>query len=165
MSTVPPWGASTRAAALARRNAKSTVSGCSPTRPRTPSVPKYLRAIEILSLEHRGCDTHRVHGGGDVVGAHDTRSMENRNGGQRHAAVDATFYRPSGDLREHVLSRQAHGQRRAECLETRELPQQHQVVHDEFAEAETGIDRDARGIDARVTAHADTRRQEGAHVR
>jgi hypothetical protein len=33
-------GASTRAAALASRNAKSTVIGAWPTRPRTPSVPK-----------------------------------------------------------------------------------------------------------------------------
>jgi hypothetical protein len=37
-------GASTRAAALASRSAKSTVIGGSPTLPRTPSVPKYFRA-------------------------------------------------------------------------------------------------------------------------
>ena len=40
-STRPPSGASTRAAAPARRRANSTVIGCVPTRPRTPSVPKY----------------------------------------------------------------------------------------------------------------------------
>src|SRR6188508_920596 len=111
MSTVPPFGASTRAAALARRNAKSTVSGNSPTRPRTPSVPKYLRPIELLSLTDRGRDTYRVQGGRHVVGAHDTRSVENRNGGQRHAARDATFYRSAGDLRQHGLARKTHDNR------------------------------------------------------
>jgi hypothetical protein len=40
MSTVPPCGASTRAAALASRRAKSTVIGEVPTWPRMPSVPK-----------------------------------------------------------------------------------------------------------------------------
>src|SRR6187549_368535 len=82
MSTVPPLGASTRAAALARRKAKSTVSGNSPTRPRTPSVPKYLRPIELISLADGGRDAHRVQRGRHVVGAHDTRSVEDRNGSQ-----------------------------------------------------------------------------------
>src|SRR5690242_3688736 len=89
MRTVPPLGASTRAAALARRNAKSTVSGFSPTLPRTPSVPKYLRPIEALSLVYRHGHAHRIEGGRHVVGAHDTRSMENRNGGQGHTAGDS----------------------------------------------------------------------------
>src|SRR5690606_40768779 len=41
ISTVPPCGARTCAAELASRNAKSTVIGTVPTRPRMPSVPKY----------------------------------------------------------------------------------------------------------------------------
>ena len=48
---IPALGAA-GAAALARRNANSTVIGCSPTRPRTPSVPKNLRVI-IHSLRPR----------------------------------------------------------------------------------------------------------------
>src|SRR5690242_2045671 len=45
MRTVPPCGASTRAAALASRSAKSTVMGGVPTWPRMPSVPKKRRVI------------------------------------------------------------------------------------------------------------------------
>src|SRR6185437_7890795 len=50
MSTVPPSGTSTRPAALARFSAKSTVIGCSPTLPRTPSVPKYFRVKQRALL-------------------------------------------------------------------------------------------------------------------
>src|SRR5512143_1299549 len=45
INTVPPRGASTRAAALARRSAKSTVMGGVPTWPRMPSVPKKRLAM------------------------------------------------------------------------------------------------------------------------
>src|SRR3982751_208598 len=104
MRTVPPLGASTRAAALASLRAKSTVIGCSPTFPRTPSVPKNLRPIELLSLQRGRGDAHRVERGGHVVGAHDTRSMENRNGGQRDAARNSIIDAATGDLRQHGLS-------------------------------------------------------------
>src|SRR5687767_10712566 len=98
MSTVPPCGASTRAAALARRSAKSTVRGCSPTRPRTPSVPKYLRPINLFSLDHRGRNAHRIHGRAHVVGAHNTRSVQNRNGGERDAACQAFIDIAAGEV-------------------------------------------------------------------
>src|SRR5688572_6826895 len=95
ISTVPPEGASTRAAALASRSAKSTVMGLSPTRPRTPSVPTYLRAIELLSLVYRGGHADRVNGRRHIVGAHDTRSVENRNGGQCDAARSSPRHCPA----------------------------------------------------------------------
>src|SRR5688572_19437708 len=113
MSTVPPFGASTRAAALARRNAKSTVIGCSPTRPRTPSVPKYLRAIESFSQSHCMRDTHGIHRRGHLVGAHHTRSLENRNGGERDAPRQTVTDVTPRERREHRLARQAHQQRAA----------------------------------------------------
>src|SRR5690606_39345458 len=52
ISTVPPCGARTCAAELASRNAKSTVIGTVPTRPRMPSVPKY-RLLMDSSLGSR----------------------------------------------------------------------------------------------------------------
>src|SRR4030095_3683108 len=104
MSTVPPLGASTRAAALASLRANSTVIGCSPTLPRTPSVPKYLRPIEALSLSDCRRDAHRVERGGHVVGAHDTRSVENRNGGQCDAARSSVIERAARELRQHGLA-------------------------------------------------------------
>src|SRR5689334_24903926 len=114
MSTVPPSGASTRAAALASLSANSTVMGCSPTLPRTPSVPKNLRPIEALSLSDCRRDAHRVERGGHVVGAHDTRSMENRNGSQCDAARNSVIDRAPRELREHGFAGQAHGDHRAQ---------------------------------------------------
>src|SRR5215469_15574920 len=115
MSTVPPSGTSTRPAALARVSAKSTVMGCSPTRPLTPSVPKYLRAKEKSSsyvvgsgaLRMRGytqgtCCMWRnlavLHGdhylqgiyrGGYVVDPEDTRAVQGGNHREGDAAMDS----------------------------------------------------------------------------
>src|SRR6185436_3218851 len=164
MSTVPPLGASTRAAALARRKAKSTVSGNSPTRPRTPSVPKYLRPIELISLADGGRDAHRVQRGRHVVGAHDTRSVEDRNGSQGHAAGNATFYRSASDFCQHGLARQAYDNRCAKHFQRREVLEQRQVVRGGFPETESGIDGEARRIDAGITACTHARREETADV-
>src|SRR5689334_4951326 len=155
MSTVPPSGASTRAAALASLSANSTVMGCSPTLPRTPSVPKNLRPIELFSLERRRRDAHRVERGGHVVGAHDTRSVENRNGGQCDAARSSIIDRAAGELRQHGLARQPHGDRCAETIQPSEMFEQCQVVSRGLAEAETGIYHDARAVDAGFPASGD----------
>src|SRR4029078_10935913 len=136
MSTVPPFGASTRAAALASLSANSTVIGCSPTRPRTPSVPKYLRPIELLSLQRRRRDAHRVERGGHVVGAHDTRSIENRNGGQCDAARSSIIHCPAGELREHGFARQPHGEHGTERLEPAEMFEQGEILRRRLADTE-----------------------------
>src|SRR5688572_25116964 len=100
MITLPPLGASTRAAALASRRVKSTVIGTSPTLPRTPSVPKYFLAIAVdpclpyplrasRALSGGPCDSDGVAGRPHIMGAHDTRSMQGRNGSQGKAARQA----------------------------------------------------------------------------
>src|SRR4051812_12799821 len=139
MSTVPPCGASTRAAALANRSAKSTVIGCSPTRPRTPSVPKNLRAIEICSLCNRSGNADRVDRGGHVVGAHDTRSVENRNGSQCDAARSSIINCAARERLEHGLARQSRRQYHAQLLETAKMFEQRQIVRDALAEPEARI--------------------------
>src|SRR5687767_11641323 len=164
MSTVPPCGASTRAAALASRNAKSTVIGYSPTRPRMPSVPKYLRAIECFSLGHRRGNADGVDRGGHVVGAHDTRSMENRNGGESHAPRRSVDHFTSRESRQHRLAREPDGNRYAEVGQPRERLEQDEVVDDALAESEARIDREPRSIDARPAACADALGEEAAHV-
>src|SRR5687768_11157781 len=117
ISTVPPCGASTLAAALASRNAKSTVIGYSPTRPRMPSVPKYLRAIECFSLGHRRGNADGVDRGGHVVGAHDTRSMENRNGGKGYASRSSVDHLTSRELRQHRFAGESDHDRCAEVAQ------------------------------------------------
>src|SRR5689334_23163264 len=101
MRTMPPSGTSTRPAALARLRAKSTVMGCSPTRPLTPSVPKYFRVKEASSCYIFGSapclqkdfgggrsnlavlqgrhHLQGVYGGGYVMDTKDTRAIERCN--------------------------------------------------------------------------------------
>src|SRR5436190_7284961 len=164
MRTVPPFGASTRAAALARRNAKSTVIGCSPTRPRTPSVPKYLRAIETLSLRYRRGHPDRVDCCGHIVGAHDTRSVENRNGGQGDASRSSIIDIPPGDLREHRLARQSDSKRHTHLLQPSEILEQRQIVDDALSKAEAGIDGESRALDACRTTRRYALCEKRAHL-
>ena len=96
-----PCGASTRAAALARRSAKSTVIGCSPTRPRTPSVPKYLRLTDSISvlLHSRRAQRAATLTASTVAATSCARTMrapcQHRRGRQRDAAGQA-LARPAG---------------------------------------------------------------------
>ena len=66
--------------------------------------------------------------GGHVVGAHDTRSVENRNGGQCDAARQSLVHRAARELRQHGLARQARptsgtpsASKRREMFEQREV--------------------------------------------
>src|SRR6187549_1122127 len=55
-TVAPPSRARTRPAAFPRRSMKSAETGPSPTRPRMPSVPKYLRfdiSLPTSALGHR----------------------------------------------------------------------------------------------------------------
>src|SRR5262249_23067065 len=156
MSTVPPSGASTRAAALARFNAKSTVIGCSPTRPRTPSVPKYLRVNASPSIPH-GCDgLQRVHRRSDIVSAHDARAVHHRHHGERNAAVHARVSRLIENPAEHRLARQSNQHRPPHRAEHIELAQQRGIVRQSLAEAEARIDYDPlhRYAGGAATLHA-----------
>ena len=74
-----------RAAARTRRS-----SDASPTRPRTPSVPKYCLAIMISPCDspQRRDDPQRVHRRRHVVRAHDSRALQHRKRRQRHAAAE-----------------------------------------------------------------------------
>src|SRR6516225_9687142 len=149
MSTVPPCGASTRAAALASLSAKSTVIGCSPTRPLTPSVPKYRRLISppTLPLNGRG-HLQGVHRCGHIVHADDARTPLRRENRERHAAVHALPGRPPRQCAERRLARQPDQQRRAIHGELRKMPQQCQIVLQVLAEPESGVDGEARSFDS-----------------
>src|SRR6186713_304532 len=164
MSTVPPLGASTRAAALASRNAKSTVIGCSPTRPRTPSVPKYLRAIESLSLDYRRGHPYRVDRCGHIVGAHDTRSVENRNGGQGDASSNSVIDIAAGNFREHRLARKPDGKRHTELPQLAEMFEQRQIVDDALSKTEAGIDGEACAFNACCAARGHSLSQKRADL-
>src|SRR5688572_27327169 len=122
MITLPPAGASTRAAALASRRVKSTVIGTSPTLPRTPAVPKYFLAVAVdpcvryslragRALPGGPCNPDGIAGRPHIMGAHDTRSMQGCNGSQRQAAREAVLDGPPDQPCQHGLARQAHQHR------------------------------------------------------
>src|SRR5262245_42385028 len=140
MRTVPPSGASTRAAALARCSAKSTVMGCSPTRPRTPSVPKY-RLAKSASALHGGHGFQGIDRRRHIVGAHDARALQYRHHGERDAAVDPLRRRAIENLAEHRLAGEADEYRPAERRQLIEPAQQLGIVRQRLAEPEPRIDR------------------------
>src|SRR6516225_11714718 len=150
MSTVPPCGASTRAAALASWSAKSTVIGCSPTRPLTPSVPKYRRpiSVSIVSLNGRG-HLQGVDRRSHIVRADDSRALERGENRERHTAVNALAGRPACQCADRRLARQPDQQRRAIHGELREVPQQCQIVLQVLAETESGVDGESVSLDPR----------------
>src|SRR5438552_3384640 len=106
MSTMPPSGASTRAAALASRSAKSTVIGCSPTSPRMPSVPKKLRPIADSFVAHRCDDLHGIARGSHIVNAQYARALERRDGGKCDAARKPRIHFAPRERAEHGFARQ-----------------------------------------------------------
>src|SRR5215468_445886 len=124
MSTVPPCGASTRAAELASLSAKSTVIGCSPTRPRTPSVPKYRRPISVsIRSLNGGSHLQRINRRRHIVRADDACTLERGENRERHAAVHALGGWPARQCADRRLARQPDQQRRAVGGELPEMPQ------------------------------------------
>src|SRR5213592_4319856 len=103
MSALPPCGASTRAAALASLNVKSTVIGASPTCPRTPSVPKYFLAIHY-SRANRPCYRDGIAGFRHIVATEDASATQRSDGGQRQAPCQALFNRPAQQFTQHGLA-------------------------------------------------------------
>ena len=55
----------------------------------------------MLYLDYRRGHPYCVDRCGHIVGAHDTRSVENRNGGQCHAAGQTRIDRAPGNPRQH----------------------------------------------------------------
>src|SRR6516225_706802 len=165
MSTVPPCGASTRAAALASLSAKSTVIGCSPTRPRTPSVPKYRRpmSISICALNGgghlQGIDRRR-----HIVSADDACTLERGEDRERHAAVHALSRLPPCQCADRRLARQPDQQRRAVGGELPEVPQQCQIVLQVLAETEAGVDGESVSLDPRAATGCNAGGQKRAHL-
>src|SRR6185312_7212253 len=155
MSTLPPSGASTFAAALASCSAKSTVMGCSPTRPRTPSVPKYRLAKSASGL-HGGHGLQGIDRRRHVVSAHDARALQYRHHGERDAAVNPLRCRAVENLAEHRLARQPDQHGPAERAQLIEPAQQLGIVRQCLAEAESWIDCEPVHGDARgaATLHA-----------
>src|SRR3984957_18056720 len=160
MSTVPPCGASTRAAALASCSAKFTVIGCSPTLPRTPSVPKYRRAKFLTSPLDCRHHLQGIHGGGDVVRADDARAAERRPYRERQAPVEALTTGAPCQCADHRLARQAGEQRHPEVGQPRQPAQQCQVVLEVFAKTEARIDEEPVIRDTGRTAGVEARAQE-----
>src|SRR5579862_4842028 len=138
MSTRPPSGVSTRAAALASRSAKSTVIGDSPTRPRTPSVPKYL--FKSLPLQYCVHHADRIERRGHVMGAYDAGPHANRESCESEAPVEPLGHPPSEHPADEALARDAHEQRRAERGQVAEVLEKRQVVLMTLPETEPGIE-------------------------
>src|SRR3954469_23542355 len=107
---------------------KSGVIGASPTRPLTPSVPKYLRDIARYSRAHRAPDRERVSGRGDVVNAHDSSPALDGQQSRRHAGRHSLIGRPAGDRPERRLARKPGEHGITELRYDRQPPQQFQVV-------------------------------------
>src|SRR5262249_3195160 len=165
MSTVPPCGASTRAAALASWSAKSTVIGCSPTRPLTPSVPKYRRPISLSILCLYGRDhLQGVDRRGHIVRADDSGALERRENRERHAAIHAFPGWPACQCADRRLARQPDQQRRAIHGELGEVPQQCQIVLQVLAEAESRIDGETGSLDPRAAAGGNAGGEKRAHL-
>src|ERR1700730_16810304 len=146
MSTVPPSGASTRAAALARFKAKSTVIGCSPTRPRTPSVPKYLRPnflclrpLCISAVSARRHRLQRIHRRGHIMCPDDARVMQYRHDRERHAAGEPIAVAPPEDARQERFSRKSDRDRPVPTRQLIEVPQEGEIVRRGLAEPEARI--------------------------
>src|SRR5689334_16785266 len=109
MSTEPPLGTRTRAAALASRRAKSTVIGACPTLPRTPSVPKYFllkgqfsdEIQRMMLAERRAGNADGIHGFRHIMRPDDPGSVQDSNGRQRHTPRQAARDGPAGELADH----------------------------------------------------------------
>src|SRR5215831_7969081 len=165
MSTVPPRGASTRAAALASLSAKSTVIGCWPTRPRTPSVPKYRRPISVsIRSLNRGSHLQGIDRRCHIVRADDACTLEHGKNRERHAAIHPLGGWPARQCADRRFARQPDQQRRAVGGERPEMPQQCQIVLQVLAETEARIDGKTCRVDPGVATGRNARSQKGAHL-
>src|SRR5688500_2136944 len=117
INTVGRWAdevwrcASTLPAAYPIFMTSSGVMGISPTLPRTPSVPKYLRCMTPIRSEalRSGDSTsdgvpysERIAGFADIVHTHDTRAGIDRKERGCHAAVDSIANGTAGDGANHA---------------------------------------------------------------
>src|SRR6185295_7450605 len=121
---------------------KSGVIGLSPTVPRTPSVPKYLRIVG--GFPDRDHVARLFH----IVDSQYSRPALQSEQSHGQAAGEALADRPAGDLLQARLAREAreHGER-GQLLQT---TQQFEVVRDRLAEPEPRVDDDPLGRDTRV---------------
>src|SRR5258706_9431814 len=139
---------------------KSGVIGISPTVPRTPSVPKYLRVM-LLSFATRGLP-HRDDVPRLSYVMHAKYSRAALQGEERHgeAAGQPLGDRPPGQLAERRLARQPGEERDAHIAKSVEMGEQGQIVLSRLAEAESGIDHQPLARDARTFCSAQAGRQE-----
>src|SRR5580700_946691 len=129
---------------------KSGVIGASPTRPRMPSVPKYLLLLPLSAIDrHCGCADdgvvyrQRVPGRSDVVHAHNGCAAFYRHQRRGDAAVDAIAGCAAGDFADGAFARPADQHRHAKFCKLAELAQKHEVMRCSLAETETRVDGDA----------------------
>src|SRR5690606_41515558 len=142
--------ASRQPAAKPSRSRSSGVMGDSPTRPRTPSVPKYLRLMKLpflrepyvairLSLSvHRAQDRQRIARGSHVVHAHDLGAVLYRDDRRGDACGQPVVGRPAGDGAQAACARPAGQDARTQFEQTRMFAQRPEIVFYRLAEAETG---------------------------
>src|SRR5574340_1077129 len=109
---LPRSATSTWPAAYPKRMTNSGVIGDSPTLPRTPSVPKYLRPI--LLFLHSIPDGQRIAHGRNIVYPEQTRATRHGCEMRRHAGKFALLDRTPGQGAQHRLARQPRKHRRSE---------------------------------------------------
>src|SRR4051812_8701048 len=134
---------------------KSGVIGLSPTVPRTPSVPKYLRDI-LVGLPD-GDDVARLP---YVMDTQYCRPAEQREQSHREACRQPLLRAAAGDPAERGLARPADEQRDVHSGERGKVLEQGEVVVEGLAETEAGVDRDALTGDARLFCFLNSHCQE-----
>mmetsp|Transcript_53268 Transcript_53268/g.124851 ORF Transcript_53268/g.124851 Transcript_53268/m.124851 type:complete len:956 (-) Transcript_53268:390-3257(-) len=163
---------STRPTAWPRRSMKSGVIGSCPTVPRMPSVPKYLRLIELfLLVNRRNCrridgvpNLEGVHGCSDIVHAQHLRAGIHRAQCGSEARSQTLIDRPARDLAQRSLARPADEQRVAQLSEALLPGEQAQIVLGAFRKSVARIQRDTLLIDAGLQRRLSPLLQEGGHL-
>src|SRR5581483_12080514 len=133
---------------------KSGVMGLSPTVPRTPSVPKYLRVMGLPDRDHVLRFLYVMH-------AQYFGPALQRKQSHGEAAGEALLRRPPGELADRGFARQAGEQGDPEVLQHAQILQQREVVLGGLAEAEAGVRDDAPARDAGFLAFRDPLRKKG----
>src|SRR5204863_2730034 len=144
-------------AAYASRSTNSGVMGSRPTRPRIPSVPKYLRLIVLprapagsRASSKRPPDTNGVHCFPDIVHAHEVRPIldcEERGG---NAPGRALAHGTTRDVADRFLARKphehavAHRRERGQCTKKCDCGLERLAESQPEVEA-NAVRRDARG--------------------